>query len=262
MSREIATKLSPEERELEKKRGELAALEVQLVQLELDLATLQAELRTFEGRYLRSVGRFYAELDEIEAQIAEALARFSPKDHAAQQQAAHARRQAHESAQAAGEAGTSEPAPTVFHPSESIKKLYRDVARRVHPDLASNDQDRLRRHEVMAAVNRAYAEGDETQLRQILEAWERSPESVAGTGVAAALVRVIRQIAQVQERLQAIETEIRLLRASELYQLKTQADEAESAGRDLLRAMAARVQEQIVQARARLREILQRGVHI
>jgi len=67
MSREIATKLSPEERELEKKRGELTELEAQLVQLELDLATLQAELRTFEGRYLRSVGRLYAELDEIEA---------------------------------------------------------------------------------------------------------------------------------------------------------------------------------------------------
>jgi len=157
-------------------------------------------------------------LDEINAQIAEALARFSPKDHPAQQQATHARRQAHESAQAAGDAGTSEPTPTVFHPSESVKKLYRDVARRVHPDLASNDQDRLRRHEVMAAVNRAYAEGDETRLRQILEAWEHSPESVEGKGVEAELVRVIRQIAQVQERLQAIETEIHLLQASALYQ--------------------------------------------
>jgi hypothetical protein len=106
------------------------------VQLELDLATLQAELRTFEGRYLRFVGRLYAELDEINAQIAEALARFSPQDHPTQQQAAYARRQAHESAQAAGDAGTSESAPTVFHPSESIKKLYRDVARRVHPASA------------------------------------------------------------------------------------------------------------------------------
>jgi hypothetical protein len=92
MSREITIKLSPEERELEKKRGELAALAAQLVQSELDLATLHAELRTFEGRYLRSVGRLYAELDEIEAQIAEALARISPKDDATQQQATQARR--------------------------------------------------------------------------------------------------------------------------------------------------------------------------
>jgi len=35
----------------------------------------------------------------------------------------------------------------------------------------------------MAAVNRAYAEGDETRLRQILEAWEHSPESVEGKGL-------------------------------------------------------------------------------
>jgi hypothetical protein len=61
---------------------------------------------------------------------------------------------------------------------------------------------------------------------------------------------------------QAVETEIHLLQASELYQLKTQADEAESAGRELLLAMAERVQEQIVQARARLREILQRGAYV
>ena len=262
MSREIVTTLSPEERELERKRDELAALEAQLVQLELDLATLQAELHTFERRYLRSVGRLYAELDEIEAQIAEALARFSPKDHAAQQHATHARRQAQESAQAAGSAGISDTSNTVFHPSDSLKRLYRTVARHVHPDLAPNEQDRLRRHEVMAAVNRAYEAGDEDRLRQILETWERSPESVVGTGIAAELVRAIRQIAQVQERLQAIATEIRLLQASELYQLKTQADEAESAGRDLLIAIAARVQEQIVQARVRLREILERGIRI
>jgi len=257
MSREIATKLSPEERELEKKRGELTALEAQLLQLELDLATLQAELRTFEGRYLRSVGGLYAELDEIEAQIAEALARFSPKDHAAQQQATHARRQARESAQAAGHAGTSETPDTVFHPSDSLKRLYRTVARYVHPDLATNAQDRMRRHEVMAAVNHAYEAGDVDRLRQILEEWEHSPESVEGQGVEAELVRVIRKIAQVEERLQTIKSEMAQLVALELSQLKTKVEAAEATGQDFLATLAKRVQEQVDQARARLREVLQ-----
>ena len=257
MRREIATKLSPEERELEKKRGELAALEAQLVQLELDLATLQAELRIFEGRYLRSVGRLYVELDEIEAQIAEALARFSPKDHAAQKQATHARRQARESAHAAGHAGTSETSHTVFHPSDRLKRLYRTVARHVHPDLATNEQDRMRRHEVMAAVNRAYEAGDENRLQQILEEWEHSPESVEGKGVEAELVRVIRKIAQVEERLQTIKSEMAQLLASELYQLQQKVEAAEATGQDFLATLAKRVQEQIDQARIRLKEVLQ-----
>jgi len=259
MSREIATKLSPEERELEKKRGELAALEAQLVQLELDLATLQAELRTFEGRYLRFVGRLYAELDEIEAQIAEALARFSPKDHAAQQQAMHARRQARESAQAAGPVDTSETSHTVFHPSDSLKRLYRTVARHVHPDLATNEQARIRRHEVMAAVNRAYEAGDENRLRQILEEWEHSPESVEGHGVEAELVRVIRKRAQVEERLQTLKSEMAQVLASELYQLKQKVEAAEATGQDFLATLAKRVQEHIDQARARLKEVLSKG---
>jgi DnaJ-domain-containing protein 1 len=256
MSREIAIKLSPEERELEKKRGELTALEAQLVQLELDLATLQAELRTFEGRYLRSVGRLYAELDEIEAQIAEALARFSPKDHAAQQHATHARRQSRESAQAVGHADTSDTSKTVFHPSDSLKRLYRTVARHVHPDLATNEQDRLRRHVVMAAVNRAYEAGDEDRLRQILEEWEHSPESVEGKGVEAELIRVIRKIAQVEERLQTIKSEMVQLLEAELYHLKQKVEAAEATGQDFLATLAKRVQEQIDQARARLKEVL------
>jgi predicted nucleic acid-binding Zn-ribbon protein len=38
---------SPEARELEKKKAELASLEARLAERELDLATLQAQLRSF-----------------------------------------------------------------------------------------------------------------------------------------------------------------------------------------------------------------------
>ena len=74
MSERRATDISrtPEERELEKKRSELATLEGELAQRELELTTLQSELYAFEARYLRVVGSHYAELDELEAQIAAA----------------------------------------------------------------------------------------------------------------------------------------------------------------------------------------------
>lgn len=259
MSREIAKKNSPEERELEKKRRELIALEAQLVQKELDLATLQAELRTFEVRYLRSVGRPYADLDEIEAQIAEALARKTPDDNPARQHATHARRQASESAQAAGHAEMSKVSKLSFQPSETLKKLYRDVARLVHPDLGTDDEDRVRRHEIMAAANRAYEEGDEARLRQILEEWEHSPESVKGKGVEADLVRVIRKIAQIEKRLQTIASTIANLLESDLFKLKKEVEAAEAKGQDFLAILAKQVQEQVDQARCRLREVLQQG---
>ncbi len=247
MTTAIIRTLTPEEEELQKKKVELASLEANLIQRELDLATLRAELSAFECRYLQTVGVLYAELDKIEAQIAEAQARRRPTDHQAQERAARARAQADESAQTA--ASTTEPRAK---PTETLKKLFRDAAKRIHPDLAANDADRARRQRFMAEVNRAYEEGDEARLRSLLADWEASPDTVEGEGVGAELVRVIRKIAQIQKRLTEIDSEIQQLRASDLYQLRARVNEAESQGRDLLKEMATQIKQQIIAAKQRL----------
>src|SRR3990172_7237695 len=196
MSTEVVRSQTPEEEELARKLAELADLEAELAERELKLATLVSELHVFERRYLHAVGGLYAELDDLPAQIAEARA---PVGHAraAEEEAAEARRQAGESARTAGAIGEEEPEER-FQPSESLRKRYRGVAKRVHPDLASDDLDRARRTRVMAEVNRAYEHGDETRLRAILREWETSPEAVSGEGPGAELVRTIRKIAQVR----------------------------------------------------------------
>lgn len=248
---------TPEERELESKRARLAALEAELAQHELDLTTLKAELQTFEARYLQEVGVLYAELDDIEAQIAEAQAHLNPRDQQAHEQATKARVQAQESAQAAGSAQKLGEQKKFTAP-ENLKKLYRDVAKSIHPDLATDEAERVRRQTVMAEANQAYAEGNEAKLQAILREWESSPESVKGEGVGAELIRVIRKIAQVEERLHAIEDEIAELEASDLYQLKAKVEEAESGGRDLLGEMASQVKQQIAEARKRLAVMTQK----
>jgi len=258
MTTRITKITSPEARELEKKKAELASLEARLAERELDLATLQAELHSFEGTYLRVVGSRLAELDEIEAQIAEAESRNQPKDPEAQDRASQARAQAQESArvvEAEQEAGKREP----FTPSENLKKLYREVAKRIHPDLATDESERKRRHELMTEANRAYEEGDEARLEAILRDWESSPESVKGEGPGAELVRVIRKIAQVEDRLKVIDEEIAWLEESDLFRLKKEVDQAKEEGRDLLAEMAARVDQQVVEAQGRLRSATGHG---
>jgi len=251
---------TPEEKELSRKLSELAELETELAQSELDLATLRAELHTFQESYLRTVGIRLAELDEIEAQIAEAEARLRPKDNRFHEKAAHARAQAKQSAEATGT--TEEPKKEKFKPSEPLKTLYREVAKRIHPDLSVDEKERLRRQKLMADANRAYEEGDEAKLRAILDEWESSPESVKGEGTAVELVRVIRKIAQVETRLRAIEIEIAQLEESDLYKLKTEAERAEDEGRDLLAELASQVDEKIAFASERLAVITRRGVYI
>jgi len=259
MRTDITRTQTPEERELSRKLYDLSELEAELAQRELDLATLQAQLHTFEAKYISIVGVCYAELDEIEAQIAEAEARLKPKDNKTQEQAAQARAQAQESAQSARIA--QEPREEKFEPSENLKKLYREVAKRIHPDLAIDEKEHTRRQQLMADANHAYEEGDEAKLRAILAEWESSPESVKGEGTAAELVRVIRKIAQVEKRLRVIETEITHLEESDLYQLKTEVEAAENEGRDLLAEMASRVKEMIALASERLARINGRRVH-
>jgi peptidoglycan hydrolase CwlO-like protein len=250
MPTEIIKNQTPEERELERKQAELVALEAELIQRELDLATLRAELADFESRYLRTVGALYAELDEIEAQIAEAQARRRPSDSEAREQATRARAQAQESSQTAKAIVEPKPKPT-----ENLKKLFREVAKRIHPDLATNDADRARREKLMAEVNLAYENGDDAKLRSILADWESSPDTVEGEGVGAELIRVIRKIAQIQRRLTHIESEIQQLNTSDLSQLKAKADEAEKQGRDVLQEMASQVEQQIESAKNRLATI-------
>jgi peptidoglycan hydrolase CwlO-like protein len=164
MASEIIRNQTPEERELEKKKSEFAALEVELIQRELDLATLRAELTDFESRYIGTVGVLYADLDEIEALIAEAQAKRKPGDSNTQEQAARARAQAQESSETVR--AIAEPKPK---PSESLKKLFREVAKRIHPDLAGNDADRARREKLMAEANLAYENGDETSSDYALQ---------------------------------------------------------------------------------------------
>ena len=254
MRTKITRRQTPEEKELHKKLSELAALEAELAQHELDLATIQGELRAFENRYLRIVGVRYTKLDEIEAQIAEALARINPKDNKAKEKAEQARYQAQESAHATGNI-QEQKEPLRFKPSENLKKLYREIAKLIHPDLATDEEERARRQHLMAEVNRAYEEGNEERLRTILREWESSPESVKGEGIGTDLVRIIRKIAQVENRFHIIEIEIAELKESDLYKLKTKVEEAEKEKRDLLSEMAGQIDKQIADARKRMVEI-------
>ena len=248
-------KQTPEERELEKKQAELTDLESELTQRELDLATLLAEMHSFEGRYLRIVGIKYAKLDEIEAQILETQARQKPNDPKTREQASQARTRAQGSAHDAGITEQSKEAKE-FQPLESLKQLYRKVAKAVHPDLSTDEEERTRRQRLMAEANRAYEEGNETKLQAILQEWESSPESVKGDSHGAELVRVIRKIAQIEERLRSIESEIAKMKESDLYQLKTITGEAKREKRDLLAEMALQIEKQISDAQIRLNKII------
>ena len=242
--------LKPEETELLRKRDEQAALESELTERELRATNLRAELGAFERQYLHLVGQRYAELDECKAQLAEKLATEQPQNERAQKAAREARSRADETKTGAGE--KSEQAPSAFKASAQMKRVYRDVAKQIHPDLTADRQDRATRQQLMARANAAYERGDESALTKILSEYESSPEAFHGDGPGAELIRVIRRISQVRGRLAEIEAESQALLRSDLFQLRSCVEEAQQHGRDVLQEMVAKAEEQIAEARRRL----------
>ena len=99
----------------------------------------------------------------------------------------------------------------------------------------------------MAQVNDAYRHGDEEELGRLLQQWQASPESVQGDGVGSELVRTIRKLAQMRERLSDIDGAIKALQDSEVYELYSNCQTALEDGRNLLEEKAAELDQQIAE---------------
>ncbi|WP_405797003.1 J domain-containing protein [Streptomyces sp. NBC_01506] len=168
------------------------AAEQALIEFEIALETFRVEVENFSRLHHQRLGPMYARLDELDAMIAEARASRSgdPEDL---RKAREARAMVqpmpgieelfHDwldsdglSAEAAAML-TDQPVqpPKRVRPTDEARKLYRDLARKAHPDLAQDDTERARREEFITRVNAAYGRGDEALLRQLAEEWAAGP---------------------------------------------------------------------------------------
>ena len=194
MSAEIILQQTSADAELAYARERLAAARSTLAEREDELAQLRTQLRTFEARYFRQVGVLYAELDELEARIAEREVNLYDSD-AARNRAETARKRAQESHNAAfDDAGEIDE----FNPSPSLKTLFREVAKRIHPDFARDETEQKYLTLLMARANLAYRRADMETLQRLLDDQRDIDLSSAVEGVAAELSRMLRQTQHVE----------------------------------------------------------------
>jgi hypothetical protein len=246
--------LTPEEIELNKKKRILERLKDKLAVAEEEMTELQAELEQFEAQYKMEVARFYAEFDEIEAQIAEEEAKLVPDDEEIKKRAEELRKRAAESA---AEAEENSGCTQKWRPTAEAKKAYHNLAKIIHPDLALDTEEKEKRHELMAKLNEAYSAGDQNLLNKLVEDFRDAPELIRGDSIGDELVRTIRQIFQIKNRLKELNEEKLKLELSELYTLREKVEAEMREGRNLLRQMAERTKTHILKAKRRL-ETLQK----
>jgi hypothetical protein len=225
--------------DIEQLRGRAAELQVALAERSAAIARMKTDLEAFRIRYRQEVGHLHEELDDLERAIAEA-------------ELGELAKLIEDGAGDPASPSAVQPDPSARLTSDAVRKLFRDVARTIHPDLAQDDGARDRRHLLMAEANRAYALGDEARLRSILEAWERSPEAVQGSDPDAMRQRLVRRIAQIEEEIDACRRTAGAMQDSPLWQLKTMVDDAAARGKDLMSDTVRRLRRDIVAARNRL----------
>jgi hypothetical protein len=143
-------------------------------------------------------------------------------------------------------------------PKTSLKKLYRLLARRYHPDFAVDDADREYRNRMMVLINDAYAEKDLDALVALAE-----KDGIASPEIPLAALH-LRKLESERDQLRwqcsRLQGKYDDLLHCEMMRLKIDAALAHSKGRDLLQEIAERMESEYWECMARLDE-LRRAVH-
>jgi hypothetical protein len=230
-------------------RSELELLAQELSELELELATAQAEITDFSRRYHDLIGSRIAMLDALQAELAARRAAADGEDLEAARTADTARTRAQRSQDEQRRyADLEQQDERPFFPNRDLKKLYRTLAQRIHPDRARSEHDRAWRTLLMSEANRAYRANDRSALEEILSLWAEGVRSNTAGSTDADSLNL--EVTRLKRRVAEIETELNRLFRSKLYELFTAANIAHRAGRDLLQEMAYRLDADITAASA------------
>ncbi|MDD2366936.1 MAG: hypothetical protein PHN84_12295 [Desulfuromonadaceae bacterium] len=240
---------TPEEIELEHKYQQLTEVKSELQRRDRDYSALKAEIRMFEQVYEDILGIRIQTLEDLEWQLKGLLG--EPTSDCSNEQLKQSPLHTHLN----HTTDLLDDDETIQQDvaNLSLKSLYRGVAKAVHPDLAADDVERLRRQELMALANEAYQSGNRQVLIDLLSEWEQTP-IVYGTelDIAMELVRVIRQLAAIQQNIHAVIRQTEELKQTDIYHFKERVDDAIADGIDLMAEMAGALDTDISKMRRRL----------
>jgi hypothetical protein len=132
-----------------------------------------------------------------------------------------------------------------------IKRLYRELCRRFHPDLTQDPAERAWRTEIMALVNEAYQARDLAELEALAVRDPHFPWGKASTPEQR-LAALSEELAQLRQRLRQVKGEIRELIDGPAMRMSVEVKLAKRKGRDLLAELAADVERDLARRRAEL----------
>lgn len=236
----------------------LESLRPQLIDAEAQLAERLAEISAFEFLVRSRFERLTQRLDKLQSEIDELRRQLRLRRFAWQIEddfdgdlggAASAWSFGKDGAAASGNfryrEQTTDFAPPVLpaDQQDALRQLYRQLARRFHPDLALDEEERAHRTATMMRINAAYASGDLGELQTI--ALEPDPTPLAKQSDQQLAESLEREVERCRRRLAEIARELAELDRHESTLLLRRVERAAAEGRDLLDELASDLRQRI-----------------
>lgn len=234
-------------------RRELEQARTDLIEAEAELTDRLADLHAFEFEFEAHVGHLLDRLSQVEAEVNVYLQRIQRMRD--EQTFGQGYRSVEEQFRRTWQTPRKDapPPPPPPPPPETeaqIKKLYRKLARRYHPDLAADDSERAFRTGKMAAINDAYAARSLVELMAMAREMRQEGTAVghkaADKDTDQEMIRVLEgELTRCRRRLREIDNEIQNLHNHSMVELALEVKLARRQGRDLLAEMAAELEKKI-----------------
>ena len=234
-------------------REQVEAAREKLIDAEAELAEQKADLASFERLFDKRIGKLANELESLEEEIKEYnhkvqlrqnLETFGSNHIPVEEQY---KRRWHNPTAANGNDNKTNIDP---EDDKELKRLFRKLARRYHPDLARDAVERAYRTEKMTALNDAYAARSLVEMSALAAEPERKfqPSVLIGQTEAQMLAVLQLELDNIKRRMFQIQNEMDNLHNHESIDLSLKAKLAKLNGRDLLGEMAADLQYKIANA--------------
>jgi hypothetical protein len=255
---EIVSGLNNIQKEISIWEVRLAEKEKKVSDLSIQIQNLKIALNLFLGEYNSKVGVLYISLDKIKLRIKEYQSRInlakgkklSPDDlnniekevrgnfFQERSKIDNLESETSDSSEEYDKNLEKEKEKYLDRKSlEKLKKLYRKLALRFHPDRAKNVKQRKEFEKIFPEINEAYQNGDLDTLKKYMKQAERE-EQIAKEAPEEKLARLRKDYEIILVIILKIQRELEDLKTSETYKLKKKIDQAKEKGRDLIQELA------------------------
>ena len=247
--------------EIERLKEIIAALQTDRDSLEMTLTTFAVELRGRVGNLRTELNRVRRQVSEyrrrierlrendlldpeqVEREVAEEFAETLRAEQEAEEQAAREGQRI----------DVERPRPQLDAETEAeILRLYRELAKRFHPDRARNEADRARRTDIMLTINVAYSERDLLTLQRMAREADAADPAAAVLSEAERVQWAQRVIARMTMQIDELGEQVNLLRKSETFQMWQSPDQSVES----IQQVEKRVRDRLNRERDRLDEAI------